>query len=77
MARYILAALVIIAPFLLLGNAEAAGFDRLEKQEGCERLCLQCMEREDKKQLCMALFHMCCRYHSGHVYGECGCRTEM
>jgi hypothetical protein len=40
-------------------------------------LCLQCMEREDKKQLCMALFRMCCRYHGSHVYGECGCRTEM
>jgi len=73
-----LAVLAMLAPFLLLGNsAEAAGYDRLEKQEGCERLCVQCMDREDKKELCMALYRMCCRYHGGHMYPGCGCRVEM
>jgi len=50
----------------------------LNRQAGCEEMCLTCVERgeDDAASFCMGLFNMCCEYYNGKVYAACGCRTE-
>lgn len=77
--KHIIAALIIVAPFLLFGNAKAAKpADRLEKQEECERLCVDCASRgQGPHSLCMGLYRLCCAYYDGQRYPDCGCRVEL
>ena len=68
--------MMVLTPLLLPSSAEAAS-TRLERQEGCESICLQCLEQEQAEgSFCMGLYHMCCAYHKGHSYPICGCRIE-
>lgn len=70
---------LLASPFLLIGEANALPSPmRSDKQEGCENLCMDCVEAgEGEGSFCMALYHMCCKGTGGIEYSECGCRMEM
>ena len=89
--KHILAALFICVPFLLIGEVSASGFsddesddyrdgshdwDHLERQQGCERYCINCVANGGNP-MCMGIFYMCCDYYGGSPSDSCECRAEM
>jgi hypothetical protein len=75
--KYTLAALFICVPSLLAGASGGRhDWDRLERQEGCERYCINCIANSSSP-MCMGIFHMCCKYYGGNSSDSCECRTEM
>lgn len=78
--RHFLAILFVAVPFLLIGEAGASGgrhdWDRLERQEGCERYCIDCVANGESP-MCMGMYRMCCAYYGGQITPGCGCRVEL
>lgn len=73
--------MMVVGCSLVTNEPKAKSFDRLDRQEDCEILCISCLEH-NIGEICIQLSNLCCKVNGGTrdrksgIGVDCGCRIE-